>query len=365
MKEENLSSVENCMKREIDQLLESQQKIVQSLKSTGMMGGGSIEQMKQLMSNEMEAKKKTGELEEKLGKRFEMLNGLDENKNQVQSEARDAHVFEVEEEENSEEDGTAGKVVLPESCFQRTGLRKLSFYSNNAEPEVETPKLKRQATVGQDGIIEPASDSDSDSDTEEEEDVEEEVEETEEETEEGEAVSGEVCPGIKFPEFSPGQQLRCNIVAMVSPEELWVREEERTQEYYGTYHSLQTIFSLLDLETRPSWTAGSSCAVKTREKGWVRAVVLAVEGQDVRLLLGDIGQVVTMAREDLQPLQVEFTQEPFFCFRVKVPGIVPAGSSSRLTAPWSGEARTVMEERGHQSLIVEVSRSPGCCSSLM
>ena len=356
-----MSSVESCMEREIDQLLESHQKIVQSLKSTGMMGGGSIQQMKQLMSNEMEAKKKMGELEEKLGKRFEMLNGLDENKNQVQSDAPDAtaHVFEVEEEEeNSDEVGTEG----PESCFQRTGLRKLSFYSNNAELEVETPKMKRQATVGQDGIIEPASDSDSDTEEEEE---EEEVEETREVTEEGEAVSGEVCPGIKFPEFSPGQKLRCNIVALVSPEELWVREEERTQEYYRTYHSLQTIFSLLDLETRPSWRAGSSCAVKTREKGWVRALVLAVEGQDVRLLLGDIGQVVTMAREDLQPLQVEFTQEAFFCFRVKVPGIVPAGSSSRLTAPWSREARAVMEERGHQSLIVEVRMSPGCCSSLM
>ena len=263
------------------------------------------------------------------------------------------------EESENEEDGG---LVLPESCFRRSGLSKLSFCSNysepEVEPEVETPKFKRQATVCQDGIIEPASDSDSDTDEEEEE------EEADVNQNGGaEELTEEVCRGIKFPRFYPGQKLRCDAVELRSPLELWVREEGRTQEFYETSNSLQTIYSLLDQETRASWSAGSSCAVKTRDKGWVRGLVLAVEGEDVRLLLGDIGRVVTMAREDLQPLQVEFTREAFFCFCVKVPGIVPAGSTSRVTAPWSKKAQAVIEEHGHQPLLVEVNMFPVCFNS--
>ena len=82
------------------------------------------------------------------------------------------------------------------------------------------------------------------------------------------------------------------------------------------------------------------------------------------LLYGDIGQVVTRSSQDLQPLQEEFTEEAFFSFRVKMAGIVPAGSCSGVTAPWSGEARAVMEEHEHQSVLVEVKMSAVCwCNS--
>ena len=101
---------------------------------------------------------------------------------------------------------------------------------------------------------------------------------------------------------------------------------------------------------------GSSCAVKTRDKGWVRSLVLAVEGDEVRLLLGDVGQVVTRSSQDLQPLPVEFTEEAFYSFRVKVQGILPAGSSCGLTAPWSREARDVMEEYERHPALVEVKQ---------
>ena len=167
-------------------------------------------------------------------------------------------------------------------------------------------------------------------------------------------MSEEDNPGIKFPEFSPGQKVRCSIVEVVSPEEFWVREEARTEDLYQTYGSLQTVYSLLDQETQSSWSVGSSCAVKTRDKGWVRALVLAVEGDEVRLLHGDIGRVVMQSSQDLQPLPVEFTEETFFCFRVKVPGMVPAGSSSGAKAPWSREARDFLEEHGGQPVLVEV-----------
>lgn len=110
----------------------------------------------------------------------------------VQSEAADApaQIIEVEEEEKSSEeesegtgdsgektfqdiaeqncrkeifstelqDGSVkeeGDTGVKKSCFESFGLRKFSFSSSVSEPDGESPKIKRQATVGQDGIIEP------------------------------------------------------------------------------------------------------------------------------------------------------------------------------------------------------------------
>ena len=181
------------------------------------------------------------------------------------------------------------------------------------------------------------------------------TEEVEVEAKVGGAVSGEILPEIKFPELSPGQKILCSVVEVVTPGELWVREAERTADYWRTYNSLQTIYSVLPQETQASWSAGSCCAVKTKDQGWVRALVLSLEGDDVTLLYGDLGQVVTRSLQDLQPLSEEFMEEVFFCFRVKVAGIVPAGSCRGVTAAWSGEARAVMEENEHQNVLVEVN----------
>ena len=109
-------------------------------------------------------------------------------------------IFSTELQDGSvKEEGDAG---VKKSCFESFGLRKFSFSSSVSEPDGESPKIKRQATVGLDGIIEPASDTDSDSDTEDEE-----VEVAEKVREEDE-VWEEVRPGIKLPEFSRRLELR-------------------------------------------------------------------------------------------------------------------------------------------------------------
>ena len=79
-----------------------------------------------------------------------------------------------------------------------------------------------------------------------------------------------------------------------------------------------------------------------------------MEGGEVGLLQSGGGRMVPQSSQDLQTLPVEFTEETFFCFRVKVPGMVPAGSSSGAKAPWSRAARELLEEHGLQPVLVEV-----------
>ena len=244
------------------------------------------------------------------------------------------------EDESRGTKGKGEKEGSGKSCFEISGLRKLSFSSfsfssNDLEDEVEAPVSRRKAVVNQDGIIEPESDSD----------TEEEEEESDQET-----VLEDSSKEVLFPSFSIEERLRCTIVEVVSPLELLVREERREQEFFQLYNSLQTYYCLMDQEPGTGWRPGNCCVVKTRDKGWVRALVLSVEGDDVTLHLGDIGRDITMDQKSLQPLEEQFTREPFFCFRVKLWSFLkPSGSAS-----WTQESRQLIENHSALPAIVQV-----------
>ena len=83
--------------------------------------------------------------------------------------------------------------------------------------------------------------------------------------------------------------------------------------------------------------------------------MLAVDGENVTLRLGDIGRDMKEVMGALKRLEEEFTRDPFYCYRVKVCGLVPAGSTTTVTAAWSKQAVALMEERSGLPLIVQVS----------
>ena len=180
-------------------------------------------------------------------------------------------IIEEDEYENGSDDAEKEE-VSKKSCFETSGISKLqlgslSSSSSYSDEEQEAPRTHRQATVSQDGIIDPASDTD----TEEEEELTD--LETEGESEEG-SVPEDPQGNLLFREFLAGEELRCKIVSVVSPVEFWVREERREEDYYQLYNNLQTIYCVHDRdhESLTDWKPGHCCAVKTRDKGWVGKV---------------------------------------------------------------------------------------------
>ena len=80
-----------------------------------------------------------------------------------------------------------------------------------------------------------------------------------------------------------------------------------------------------------------------------------MEGEDVTLRLGDIGRDIQEKVGSLQRLACQFTRENFFCYHVKLSGLLPSGSTSTVATSWSKEALHLIEERSSLPLIVQVS----------
>ena len=58
--------------------------------------------------------------------------------------------------------------------------------------------------------------------------------------------------------------------------------------------------------------------------------------------------------QDLQPLEDQFSEDDFFSFTVKLPGLVPAGSSRGRTVSWSWDSKVRVEENLGSPAIVQV-----------
>ena len=95
------------------------------------------------------------------------------------------------------------------------------------------------------------------------------------------------------------------LVRMVTPVELWLREEGRTEDYFKMTENIQYHFQsavLPQLEPDSVIKPGSIFAMKTKDNGWTRARVLSTNKERSSLLLGDLGELAEVGNEDLHQL---------------------------------------------------------------
>ena len=137
----------------------------------------------------------------------------------------------------------------------------------------------------------------------------------------------------KFPNtlecpVAPGQSTRCNLVRMETPNEIWLREEERTGPYYKMKQKMSEYFFYREEPVgEASRSPGSCFAIKTQHQGWARVRVLKEdqEKSKVTCLLGDLGEIVEADINDLRQLPEEFLGDGFYAFRTKIPDLFPLG----------------------------------------
>ena len=95
------------------------------------------------------------------------------------------------------------------------------------------------------------------------------------------------------------------LVRMVTPVELWLREEGRTEDYFKMTENVQYHFQspvLPQMEPDSVIKPGSIFAMKTKDNGWTRARVLSTNKERSILLLGDLGELAEVENEDLHKL---------------------------------------------------------------
>ena len=91
------------------------------------------------------------------------------------------------------------------------------------------------------------------------------------------------------------------LVRMVTPVELWLREEGRTEDYFKIQYHFQSPV-LPQMEPDSVIKPGSIFAMKTKDNGWTRARVLSTNKERSSLLLGELGELAEVGNEDLRQL---------------------------------------------------------------
>ena len=145
-----------------------------------------------------------------------------------------------------------------------------------------------------------------------------------------------------------GKSFRCKLIRMLTPEELWLRDEGRRADFYKMKDKMQYHFLSKSKELPDQVsviTPGSIFAIK-KDHGWTRARVLSTNKERSSLLLGDVGEIAEVENKDLQQLPEEFQYEDFFAFRLTI----PAGD-------WSEASEVAEDYLNKNPIIVEVGKS--------
>ena len=105
---------------------------------------------------------------------------------------------------------------------------------------------------------------------------------------------------------------------MVTPVDLWLREEGRMEDFYKMKDKIQYHFQspvLPELEPVSVIKHWSIFAITTKDYSRTRAQVLSTNKDRSSLPLGDLGELAKVENEDLHQLLEVFQYEDFFSFK--------------------------------------------------